>query len=698
MLDALLLSSRWTLFLVTLLHTASGYFDYQAKIPNGNNVPSPCKAGETWPGVGHKLMSGGGARNAFGQDFADSGREWTRALCEKDSDGDGWTNGQELGDPNCTWSQGTTNSTSSPLSHPGVCDPWTDPKCLARDESWVLPACQNLEFTCNGINDVSTKKMDLKLPRTVVPAAETTYMCQIFSIPNDTDYHIIATQPLIDNVNIMHHAVVFGCTKDEAATPNPYPCGMLPGLSCNAIVSLWSLGNNGDCKHENVGIRFGMNGFKKLALQVHWNNPKKRSDYFDQSGMRIYYTPNLRTYDAGILTTGQDALLIPPGETSVKVHSTVPSACTSRFFTGTIYVTAALNHMHYLGVSQTLELYRNGVKIRDLSADPKYNYDNPIIHRFKDPIEIQPGDELRTRCEFESSKKSTTTIYGDATSNEMCYSFITYYPRQNAKRLFFNSFLSIHYCMLDMLDTYEGCPWRAALSLTDPKLLSLYFLIDQNCNLFEKCSPSCYNAIQTAKQHKCLQGDMWRFLMRSPPMDKRTVTFLMKWRSCQCEDAEPPSAPPTAPDTVAKPNNSTCDWAGLDPLDPVSVDNPLGALISNITSNCITIGICLKECVQPDMAARKHKCFQGTEWEYGRRYLYERSNFNNFAKFLLGFESCNCEISATPTTTPATTPDTTTTTIAATPPTTGAYSFQCSHRHLVLITFMFVFSTSCLAS
>ncbi|XP_067676244.1 uncharacterized protein [Haliotis asinina] len=127
------------------------------------------------------------------------------------------------------------------------------------------------------------------------------------------------------------------------------------------------------------------------------------------------------------------------------------------------------------------------------------------ICRFKDPIEIHPGDELWTRCEFESSKKSTTTIHGDATSNEMRYSFITYYPRQNARRLFFNSFLSIHYCMLDMQDTYEGCPWKAALSLTDPKLLSLYFLIDQNCNLFEKCSPSCYNAIQTAKQHKSLQ-------------------------------------------------------------------------------------------------------------------------------------------------------------------------------------------------
>ena len=30
-------------------------------------------------------------------------------MCEKDSDGDGWTNGQELGDPDCTWRPGFNN-------------------------------------------------------------------------------------------------------------------------------------------------------------------------------------------------------------------------------------------------------------------------------------------------------------------------------------------------------------------------------------------------------------------------------------------------------------------------------------------------------------------------------------------------------------------------------------------------------------
>jgi hypothetical protein len=35
------------------------------------------------------------------QDFAAAGYTWTVELCNKDSDGDGHSNGAELGDPDC---------------------------------------------------------------------------------------------------------------------------------------------------------------------------------------------------------------------------------------------------------------------------------------------------------------------------------------------------------------------------------------------------------------------------------------------------------------------------------------------------------------------------------------------------------------------------------------------------------------------
>jgi dopamine beta-monooxygenase len=48
-----------------------------------------------------------------------------------------------------------------------------------------------------------------------VPAAETTYMCQMFDIPSEGDWHVIGNIPLIDNANVMHHTVVYLCTDEE---------------------------------------------------------------------------------------------------------------------------------------------------------------------------------------------------------------------------------------------------------------------------------------------------------------------------------------------------------------------------------------------------------------------------------------------------------------------------------------------------
>lgn len=62
------------------------------------------------------------SNNDFGEDFLTAGLEWTKELCEADSDGDGLTNGQELGDPCCIWSVNSSDTTSlrrRNLSNPG---------------------------------------------------------------------------------------------------------------------------------------------------------------------------------------------------------------------------------------------------------------------------------------------------------------------------------------------------------------------------------------------------------------------------------------------------------------------------------------------------------------------------------------------------------------------------------------------------
>jgi MYXO-CTERM domain-containing protein len=71
----------------------------------------------------HSSPSGGG-RNSFGRDveqyasYAGAQFENWSDVCLLDSDGDGATNGQELGDPNCMWSTGNPNPMSAEITNP----------------------------------------------------------------------------------------------------------------------------------------------------------------------------------------------------------------------------------------------------------------------------------------------------------------------------------------------------------------------------------------------------------------------------------------------------------------------------------------------------------------------------------------------------------------------------------------------------
>ncbi|GMF17811.1 unnamed protein product [Phytophthora lilii] len=122
--------SRATLS-VALVATAAAVVSarptYVALIPNGANVPGV-------EALGHINPAGGGANNDFGLDFASAGKSWTKEFCEKDSDGDGQTNGQELGDPCCEWveSSNAVVKWKEGLSHPGNATSKSDPSLWAN--------------------------------------------------------------------------------------------------------------------------------------------------------------------------------------------------------------------------------------------------------------------------------------------------------------------------------------------------------------------------------------------------------------------------------------------------------------------------------------------------------------------------------------------------------------------------------------
>ena len=102
-----------TLAVLSLSWTAAAKPEYATAIPNyGVNTCTTCHpAGST------------ATENAFGLDVkplvGSSQSGWWLQLWDTDSDGDGQTNGQELGDPCGAWATGDTPGRTTDISNPG---------------------------------------------------------------------------------------------------------------------------------------------------------------------------------------------------------------------------------------------------------------------------------------------------------------------------------------------------------------------------------------------------------------------------------------------------------------------------------------------------------------------------------------------------------------------------------------------------
>ena len=111
------------LAVVCVIHTEA-YPSYQPDVPYGVAFN---KGGGRSTALGHLgRIIPGTPHNQFGLDYLNAGGVWLNGLCQADSDNDNFTNGVELGDPNCTWVKGQvppapltsdpTNAISTPLN------------------------------------------------------------------------------------------------------------------------------------------------------------------------------------------------------------------------------------------------------------------------------------------------------------------------------------------------------------------------------------------------------------------------------------------------------------------------------------------------------------------------------------------------------------------------------------------------------
>jgi hypothetical protein len=133
---------------------------FVSRIPNGDiNTCLNC----------HVSSEGGDSPNLFGLDFAKNGLIWDSILAKVDSDKDGFTNGEELLDPNGLWKNGTIGDLAY-LSLPG--NPKSKPTNLEFEEindiiiltKYVIELQQPDDIVSYKIFDFYGRELEIRFP------------------------------------------------------------------------------------------------------------------------------------------------------------------------------------------------------------------------------------------------------------------------------------------------------------------------------------------------------------------------------------------------------------------------------------------------------------------------------------------------------------------------------------------------------
>eukprot|EP01006_Ploeotia_vitrea_P016516 TRINITY_DN47216_c0_g1_i1.p1 TRINITY_DN47216_c0_g1~~TRINITY_DN47216_c0_g1_i1.p1 ORF type:complete len:713 (-),score=60.34 TRINITY_DN47216_c0_g1_i1:85-2223(-) len=276
-----------------------------------------------------------------------------------------------------------------------------------------------------------------------VPESETTYACRSFDAPNVADAHIVFQEVIVqpENFDLVHHMLFYACLADSASVKeyynNPGTCYSRVGVPhCFALITGWAVGGNLELHMPaEAGIPIGVDlkqPITHFVLEMHYDNPRRMSGRYDNSGIRLFYTEKKRQHDAGVFYVGDVFSTFPqmqPGNPYQHFEIDCPSHCTNEWQTE-VKVYSVMHHMHNLGTRIWATKHREGEPVEEIERIDFWSFDHQQQNFLRDPLVLKQGDRLNLHCVFDTTSATEPVKFGEDTFKEMCMSFMAYYPLQ----------------------------------------------------------------------------------------------------------------------------------------------------------------------------------------------------------------------------------------------------------------------------
>uniref|UniRef100_A0A8C2E6J7 Monooxygenase, DBH-like 1 n=1 Tax=Cyprinus carpio TaxID=7962 RepID=A0A8C2E6J7_CYPCA len=296
-----------------------------------------------------------------------------------------------------------------------------------------------------------TAFFDLQNEEVPVPHKDTTYWCQIFKFPElKKKHHIIRIEPMIQkgHENLVHHILLYQCDSNlnKSEIDRGHECyhPNMPDsfFTCETVLFAWAIGGEGFTYPPHVGMSIGTSiDPVYVQMEIHFDNPSLQRGIVDSSGLRLYYSPSLRRYDAGVIETGVWVSLyhmLPPGMQDYITEGHCTQECLQESLDSEmpsgIHVFAVLLHAHLAGRAIRARHFRQQVELQPLASDDQFDFNFQEFQPLSQERIILPGDSLITECRYNTKGRMNMTWGGLSTRDEMCLSYLLYYPRVNLAR------------------------------------------------------------------------------------------------------------------------------------------------------------------------------------------------------------------------------------------------------------------------